>query len=72
MKRLELIMGRNIPNAGKVSDNMINDFIKSEIIPHFEYGTFIEVRGYGKASLKTLRFSISRCLILKQLLHQFY
>ena len=23
MKRLELIMGRNIPNAGKVSDNMI-------------------------------------------------
>ena len=38
MKRLELIMGRNIPNAGKVSDNMINDFIKQEIIPHFEYG----------------------------------
>ena len=30
MKRLELIMGRNIPNAGKVSDNMINDFIKTE------------------------------------------
>ena len=45
MKRLELIMGRNIPNAGKVSDNMINDFIKQEIIPHFEYGTFIDGEG---------------------------
>ena len=45
MKRLELIMGRNIPNAGKVSDNMINDFIKSEIIPNFEYGTFIDGEG---------------------------
>ena len=72
MKRLELIMGRNIPNAGKVSDSMINDFIKSEIIPHFEYGTFIDGEGYGKENLRTLRFSISRCLIMKQLLHQFY
>ena len=48
MKRLELIMGRNIPNAGKVSDSMINDFIKSEIIPHFEYGTFIDGEGLWK------------------------
>ena len=42
MKRLELIMGRNIPQAGTVSDSMINDFIKNEIIPHFEYVTFID------------------------------
>ena len=35
-------MGRNIPQAGTVSDSMINDFIKNEIIPHFEYGTFID------------------------------
>ena len=45
MKRLDLIMCRNIPNAGKVSDNMINDFIKSEILPNFEYGTFIDGEG---------------------------
>ena len=52
MKRLELIMGRNIPNAGKVSDNMINDFIKSEIIPHFEYGTFIDGEGLWKGEFE--------------------
>ena len=28
MQRLELIMGRNIPDNGKVTDNMMNDFIK--------------------------------------------
>ena len=66
-------MGRNIPNAGKVSDSMINDFIKEEIIPHFEYGTFIDGEGLWKGEFEqTLRFSILRCLILKQLLHQFY
>ena len=43
MKRLELIMGRNIPDSGTVSDQMINDFIKNEIIPHFEFGTFIDL-----------------------------
>ena len=60
MKRLELIMGRNIPNAGKVSDNMINDFIKSEIIPHFEYGTFIDGEGSWKGEFEQTKiFSVS-------------
>ena len=52
MKRLELIMGRNIPNAGRVSDNMMNDFIKTEIIPHFEYGTFIDGEGIWKGEFE--------------------
>tara|TARA_B100000676_G_C17435888_1_gene511684 strand:- start:95 stop:400 length:306 start_codon:yes stop_codon:yes gene_type:complete len=52
MKRLELIMGRNIPNAGRVSDSMINDFIKTEIIPHFEYGTFIDGEGIWKGEFE--------------------
>ena len=45
-------MGRNIPNAGRVSDNMMNDFIKSEIIPHFEYGTFIDGEGIWKGEFE--------------------
>ena len=48
MKRIELIMGRNIPDGGRVSDYMINEFIKQEIMPHFEYGTFIEGEGLWK------------------------
>tara|TARA_B100001113_G_scaffold266233_1_gene221090 strand:- start:171 stop:455 length:285 start_codon:yes stop_codon:yes gene_type:complete len=41
-------MGRNIPDAGRVSDQMMNDFIKSEIMPHFDYGTFIDGEGFWK------------------------
>ena len=55
MKRLELIMGRNIPNAGKVSDSMINDFIKQEIIPHFEYGPFIDGEGLWKGEFENTK-----------------
>ena len=45
-------MGRNIPNAGRVSDSMINTFIKEEIIPHFEYGTFIDGVGLWKGEFE--------------------
>ena len=48
MKRIELIMGRNIPDGGRVSDYMMNEFIKQEIMPHFEYGTFIDGEGFWK------------------------
>ncbi len=48
LKRLELIMGRNIPDNGTVTDPMMNDFIKREIMPHFEYGTFIDGEGLWK------------------------
>ena len=52
MQRLELIMGRNIPNNGKVTDRMMNDFIKEYIIPFFEYGTFIDGEGLWKGELE--------------------
>ena len=45
MKRIEITMGRNIPNSGTVSDSMMNEFIKSDIMPVFEYGTFIDGEG---------------------------
>ena len=41
-------MGRNIPDGGRVSDYMMNEFIKQEIMPHFEYGTFIDGEGFWK------------------------
>ena len=52
MQRLELIMGRNIPDNGKVTDIMMNDFIKEYIIPFFEYGTFIDGEGLWKGELE--------------------
>ena len=52
MKRIELIMGRNIPDGGRVSDYMINEFIRNEIMPHFEYGTFIDGEGLWKGTLE--------------------
>ena len=52
MQRLELIMGRNIPDNGKVTDRMMNDFIKEYIMPFFEYGTFIDGEGLWKGELE--------------------
>ena len=48
MQRLELTMGRDIPDNGTVTDHMMDNFIKSEIMPHFEYGTFIDGEGLWK------------------------
>ncbi len=36
-------------------DNMINDFIKQEIIPHFEYGTFIDGEGLWKGEFENTK-----------------
>ena len=55
MKRLELIMGRNIPDNGTVTDSMMNSFIKREIMPHFEYGTFIDGEGLWKGELENTK-----------------
>ena len=52
MQRLELIMGRNIPDNGKVTDRMMNDFIKEYIIPFFDFGTFIDGEGLWKGELE--------------------
>ena len=61
MKRLELIMGRNIPDNGTVTDTMMNSFIKREIMPHFEYGTFIDGEGLWKGELEQTKIFYLEC-----------
>ena len=61
MKRLELIMGRNIPDNGTVTDSMMNSFIKREIMPHFEYGTFIDGEGLWKGELEQTKIFYLEC-----------
>tara|TARA_R100001463_G_scaffold19208_1_gene47448 strand:+ start:531 stop:836 length:306 start_codon:yes stop_codon:yes gene_type:complete len=48
MIRLELTMGRNIPDAGIVTERMFDDFVKSDIMPHLEYGTILDGIGFWK------------------------
>ena len=46
-------MGRDIPNNGTVTDFMMDEFIRREIMPHFEYGTFIDGEGLWNCLLYT-------------------
>ena len=48
MIRLELTMGRDIPDNGTVTDLMMDDFIRTDIMPLFDYGTFIDGEGIWK------------------------
>ena len=48
MIRLELTMGRSIPDAGTVSEEMFNAFVKSDIMPHLEFGTILDAVGFWK------------------------
>tara|TARA_B100000965_G_C19482994_1_gene709467 strand:+ start:351 stop:656 length:306 start_codon:yes stop_codon:yes gene_type:complete len=48
MIRLELTMGRDIPDNGTVTDLMMDEFIRTDIMPLFEYGTFIDGEGIWK------------------------
>ena len=61
MKRIEITMGRNIPNNGKVSDQMMNDFIKSDIMPFFDYGTFIDGEGFWKGEFEQTKIFYIEC-----------
>ena len=61
MKRLELIMGRDIPNNGTVTDFMMDEFIRREIMPHFEYGTFIDGEGLWKGELEQTKIFYLEC-----------
>ena len=61
LKRLELIMGRNIPDNGIVTDAMMDSFIKREIMPHFEYGTFIDGEGLWKGELENTKIFYLEC-----------
>ena len=58
MKRIEITMGRNTPNNGKVSDKMMNDFIKSDIMPFFDYGTFIDGEGFWKGEFEQTKICL--------------
>ena len=48
MIRLELTMGRDIPDAGTVSEDMFTEFVKSNIMPHLEYGPILDGVGFWK------------------------
>jgi hypothetical protein len=61
MQRLELTMGRDIPDNGSVTDHMMNDFIKREIMPHFEYGTFIDGEGLWKGKREQTKIFYLEC-----------
>ena len=61
MQRLELTMGRDIPDNGTVTDHMMDDFIRIEIMPHFEYGTFIDGEGLWKGVLEQTKIFYLEC-----------
>ena len=48
MKRLELSMGRMIPNGGTVNDYLMDEFVRENIMPVMEYGTLIDGEGWWK------------------------
>ena len=41
-------MGRNIPDAGTVDDEMFDEFMQSDIMPLLDYGTIIDGIGFWK------------------------
>ena len=46
--RLEMAMGRNIPDAGKVTDAMFDHFTREFIAPVLEFCTIIDGVGFWK------------------------
>ena len=46
--QFQLFLGRNIPDAGKVTAEMMNDFIKDEVSPRFDGFTITEGTGFWK------------------------
>ena len=61
MQRLELTMGRDIPDNGTVTDHMMDDFIRREIMPQFEYGTFIDGEGLWKGQREQTKIFYLEC-----------
>ena len=62
MIRLELTMGRDIPNEGHVTDFMMDDFIRLNIMPLFEYGTFIDGFGIWKGVREECKIFYLDCM----------
>jgi len=55
MKRLELSMGRMIPNGGTVNDFLMDEFIRENILPVMEYGTLIDGEGFWKGEHEAVK-----------------
>ncbi len=48
MIRLEVTMGRSIPDAGTVSEDMFTEFVHLVIMPLLEFGTILDAVGFWK------------------------
>ena len=46
--QFQLFLGRNIPDAGKITDEMMSDFIKSEVSTRFDGFTVTDGTGFWK------------------------
>ena len=46
--QFQLFLGRNIPDAGQVTPEMMNDFINDEVSPRFDGFTITEGTGFWK------------------------
>ena len=57
MQTHSITLGRNIPNAGKVTKQMWNEFLKSDVLPLLEYATITEGIGIYKGELE-------QCMVL--------
>ena len=49
--QFQLFLGRNIPDAGKITDEMMSDFIKSEVSTRFDGFTAVS---YTHLTLPTI------------------
>ena len=46
--QFQLFLGRNIPDAGKVTNEMMNDFINDEVSTRFDGFTVTDGKGFWK------------------------
>ena len=56
--QFQLFLGRNIPDAGKITDEMMSDFIKSEVSTRFDGFTVTD--GTGSVSYTHLTLPTNR------------
>ena len=57
MQTHSITLGRNIPNSGKVTKQMWNDFVVRDVLPLLEYATITEGTGIYKGELE-------QCMVL--------
>jgi len=57
MQTHSITLGRNIPNAGKVTKQMWNEFLKTDVLPLLDFATITEGTGIYKGELE-------QCMVL--------